>query len=117
LHLLRFSFFFSPFYHFFCFPHFCNSVSLLVQFFIFQKDFFLFFPKKNKKTKEEISLCNWCDHFWWRSVVFERSSSSSSISWSPHHFFFAFFQIFIFMVPIVLGQGHLSEYHSFIVTV
>jgi hypothetical protein len=28
-------------------------VSLLVQFFIFQKDFFLFFTKKNKKRKKK----------------------------------------------------------------
>ncbi len=94
---------FLSFYHFtifFVFPHFCNSVSLLVQFFIFQKDFFFTFSPKEQKTKEEISLCNWCDHFWWRSVVFERSSS---ISWSPHHFFFRVFSDFYFYGPDCFG--------------
>jgi hypothetical protein len=91
-------------------------VSLLVQFFIFQKDFFLLFPKKNKKRKKKSLYVIGVTIFGGvRSFLNghrRRRQYRDRLT-----IFFGFFQIFIFMVPIVLGQGHLSESHSFKVMV
>ena len=109
--------FFHHFTIFFVFPIFVTRCHCLSNFSFFKKIFFYFFPKRTKKRKKKSLYVIGVTIFGGVRSFLNGHRHRRQYRDRLTIFFFAFFQIFIFMVPIVLGQGHLSESHSFKVMV